>query len=115
MQESFQEAGRIAAEEGAAAVALHARYAEQLYAPPVHWAGIAALAHALPVPVIGNGDVFTADDALAMLAATGAQGVMIGRACLGRPWVRDHRPASGSHVGPYVASDLLALFPGKRF
>lgn len=66
---------------------LHARYAEQLYAPPVHWQGIADLAKQLQVPVIGNGDVFTARDALQMLSTTGAQGVMIGRACLGRPWV----------------------------
>lgn len=87
MQVTFLEAGRIAAAEGAAAVVLHARYADQLYAPPVHWQGIAALVEQLPVPVIGNGDVFTAGDAVEMLSATGAQGVMIGRACLGRPWV----------------------------
>ncbi len=82
------DAGRIAAEEGAAAVALHARTAAQRYSGTADWEQIAALkAHVTSVPVLGNGDIFDADDALAMMAATGCDGVVIGRGCLGRPWL----------------------------
>ena len=78
------DAGRIAAEEGAAAVALHARTAAQRYSGTADWEQIAALkAHVTGVPVLGNGDIFDADDALAMMAATGCDGVVIGRGCLG--------------------------------
>ncbi|WP_280835430.1 tRNA dihydrouridine synthase DusB [Mycolicibacterium frederiksbergense] len=82
------DAGRIAAEEGAAAVALHARTAAQRYSGTADWDQIAALkAHVTGIPVLGNGDIFEADDALAMMAATGCDGVVIGRGCLGRPWL----------------------------
>ncbi len=82
------DAGRIAAEEGAAAVALHARTAAQRYSGTADWEQIAALkAHVTSVPVLGNGDIFDADDALTMMAATGCDGVVIGRGCLGRPWL----------------------------
>jgi nifR3 family TIM-barrel protein len=82
------DAGRIAAEEGAAAVALHARTAAQRYSGTADWDQIAALkSHVTSVPVLGNGDIFDADDALAMMAATGCDGVVIGRGCLGRPWL----------------------------
>jgi len=82
------DAGRIAAEEGAAAVALHARTAAQRYSGKADWAQIARLKeHVTSVPVLGNGDIFEADDALAMMATTGCDGVVIGRGCLGRPWL----------------------------
>jgi nifR3 family TIM-barrel protein len=82
------DAGRIAAEEGAAAVALHARTAAQRYAGTADWDQIAALKqHVTTVPVLGNGDIFDARDALAMMASTGCDGVVIGRGCLGRPWL----------------------------
>ena len=82
------EAGRIAAGEGAAAVALHARTAAQRYSGTADWEQIALLKqHVTDVPVLGNGDIFDADDALAMMAATGCDGVVIGRGCLGRPWL----------------------------
>jgi nifR3 family TIM-barrel protein len=82
------DAGRIAAEEGAAAVALHARTAAQRYSGTADWEQIALLKqHVTSVPVLGNGDIFDADDALAMMAATGCDGVVIGRGCLGRPWL----------------------------
>jgi nifR3 family TIM-barrel protein len=82
------DAGRIAAEEGAAAVALHARTAAQRYSGTADWDQIGALkAHVTAVPVLGNGDIFDADDAVAMMAATGCDGVVIGRGCLGRPWL----------------------------
>ncbi len=82
------DAGRIAEQEGAAAVALHARTAAQRYSGTAHWDQIAALAnHVRSIPVLGNGDIFDADDAVAMMAATGCDGVVIGRGCLGRPWL----------------------------
>ncbi len=82
------DAGRIAAEEGAAAVALHARTAAQRYSGTADWSQIAQLkAHVKGIPVLGNGDIFEAEDALAMMAATGCDGVVIGRGCLGRPWL----------------------------
>lgn len=82
------DAGRIAAEEGAAAVALHARTAAQRYSGTADWTQIAALKeHVTGIPVLGNGDIFDADDALAMMATTGCDGVVIGRGCLGRPWL----------------------------
>jgi nifR3 family TIM-barrel protein len=82
------ETGRIAESEGAAAVALHARTAEQCYAGHADWAAIAELKAAVrTIPVLGNGDVWEAVDALRMVEATGCDGVVIGRGCLGRPWL----------------------------
>jgi nifR3 family TIM-barrel protein len=69
-------------------VALHARTAAQRYSGTADWEQIALLKrHVTTVPVLGNGDIFDADDALAMMAATGCDGVVIGRGCLGRPWL----------------------------
>ncbi len=82
------DAGRIAAAEGAVAVALHARTAAQRYSGTANWDEIARLKdHVTDVPVLGNGDIFAAADAVAMLAHTGCDGVVIGRGCLGRPWL----------------------------
>ncbi|ULL12311.1 tRNA dihydrouridine synthase DusB [Mycobacterium liflandii] len=82
------DAGRIAEAEGAAAVALHARTAAQRYSGTADWEQIALLKqHVRTVPVLGNGDIYDASDALAMIAATGCDGVVIGRGCLGRPWL----------------------------
>jgi nifR3 family TIM-barrel protein len=83
------EAGRIAADAGVASVALHARTAAQRYSGTADWSEIARLRDALPadLPVLGNGDIFSADDALDMVAATGCDGVVVGRGCLGRPWL----------------------------
>ncbi|OBG70800.1 MULTISPECIES: tRNA dihydrouridine synthase DusB [unclassified Mycobacterium] len=82
------DAGRIAESEGAAAVALHARTAAQRYSGTADWDQIAALKqHVTTIPVLGNGDIYDASDALAMMAKTGCDGVVIGRGCLGRPWL----------------------------
>ena len=82
------EAGRIAEQEGAAAVALHARTAAQRYSGAADWNRIGELKEAVTsIPVLGNGDIFEAGDAGAMMAATGCDGVVIGRGCLGRPWL----------------------------
>ncbi|MGI8663478.1 MAG: tRNA dihydrouridine synthase DusB [Acidimicrobiales bacterium] len=79
--------GAIAAAEGAAAVALHARTAAQHYSGHADWSAIAALkAEVRGIPVLGNGDIWTVADAKAMLERTGCDGVVIGRGCLGRPW-----------------------------
>ncbi len=80
--------GRIAEAEGAAAVALHARTAEQQYSGSADWSAIAELKQAVTtIPVLGNGDVLEAADALAMVERTGCDGVVVGRGCLGRPWL----------------------------
>jgi nifR3 family TIM-barrel protein len=84
---TFLEAGRIAEDCGVAAVALHARTAAQRYSGRADWPSIAALKQALSVPVLGNGDIWEADDALRMVAETGCDGVVVGRGCLGRPWL----------------------------
>ncbi len=82
------DAGWIAEQEGAAAVALHARTAAQRYSGAADWTEIAALKQRVQsIPVLGNGDIFDADDAVAMMATTGCDGVVIGRGCLGRPWL----------------------------
>ncbi len=85
---TFSDAGRIAEDEGVAAVTLHARTAEQLYSGIADWRAIGELkALVSSIPVLGNGDLWEASDALAMVAATGCDGVVVGRGCLGRPWL----------------------------
>ncbi|AWB83036.1 tRNA dihydrouridine synthase DusB [Corynebacterium yudongzhengii] len=84
------DAGRIAAEEGAAAVTLHARTAAQRYSGQADFDAIRALVEHLEptgIPVLGNGDIFAASDARTMMDATGCHGVVVGRGCLGRPWL----------------------------
>jgi nifR3 family TIM-barrel protein len=84
---TYLEAGRIGEEEGCAWVALHARTAAQLYDGAADWSAIARLVGHVKVPVLGNGDVWEAWDALRMMRATGCAGVVVGRGCLGRPWL----------------------------
>jgi nifR3 family TIM-barrel protein len=91
-------AGMVCEDEGIAYIAMHARTAEQHYAGDARWEAIGELkAHVTTIPVLGNGDIWVADDALAMMRATGCDGVVIGRGCLGRPW---------------LFGDLLAVFAG---
>ncbi|MEJ5945704.1 tRNA dihydrouridine synthase DusB [Pseudokineococcus basanitobsidens] len=85
---TYLEAGRAAEAEGAAAVALHARTAEQYYSGEADWSRIARLKEAVTsVPVLGNGDVWSGEDAVRMVTETGCDGVVVGRGCLGRPWL----------------------------
>ncbi len=95
---TYLDAGRIAQDEGAAAITLHGRTADQLYSGTADWAPIARLVETVDIPVLGNGDVWEADDALRMVAETGCAGVVIGRGCLGRPW---------------LFGDLAAAFAGE--
>ena len=86
--ETCLEAGRVGQEEGCAAVSLHARTAAQLYDGEADWSAIARLkAVVTRIPVLGNGDVWEAADALRMMRTTGCDGVVVGRGCLGRPWL----------------------------
>lgn len=85
---TFLDSGRIAADAGCVAVALHARTAAQLYSGTARWQAIAELVDALPgFQVLGNGDIWEAGDALRMMRESGCAGVVIGRGCLGRPWL----------------------------
>ena len=85
---TYLEAGRIAEQEGVAAVALHGRTAAQAYSGQADWSAVARLKeHVTTVPVLGNGDVWEAGDALRMMRETGCDGVVVGRGCLGRPWL----------------------------
>jgi nifR3 family TIM-barrel protein len=86
--QTYLDAGRIGEEEGCAAVGLHARTAAQLYDGEACWEAIARLKAAVTrIPVLGNGDVWEAEDALRMMRTTGCDGVIVGRGCLGRPWL----------------------------
>jgi nifR3 family TIM-barrel protein len=84
---TFLTAGRVAEEEGCAAVGLHARTAAQLYNGHADWNAIAELKQRVRIPVLGNGDIWEGYDALRMMRGTGCDGVIVGRGCLGRPWL----------------------------
>ena len=95
---TYREAGLRAQDAGVKHVALHGRTAAEFYGGTADWATIADLADLLDIPVLGNGDIWEADDALRMVAETGCAGVVVGRGCLGRPW---------------LFADLAAAFSGR--
>lgn len=85
---TFLDSGKAARDAGVAAVALHGRTAADYYSGQADWEAIAELREALPdVQVLGNGDIWSASDAIAMMEQTGVDGVVVGRGCLGRPWL----------------------------
>jgi nifR3 family TIM-barrel protein len=84
---TFLDAGRVGEQEGVVAVALHARTAAALYDGQARWDAIRELKQSVKVPVLGNGDIWEAGDALRMMRLTGCDGVVVGRGCLGRPWL----------------------------
>jgi nifR3 family TIM-barrel protein len=84
---TYLDAGRIASDSGCAAIGLHGRTAAQAYSGEADWSKIAALVEHADIPVLGNGDIWEAADALRMVAETGCAGVIVGRGCLGRPWL----------------------------
>ncbi len=88
---TFLQAGKIAEELGASALSLHARTAEQLYSGTANWSAIGDLKASIgSIPVFGNGDIWEPWDALRLMRTTGCDGVVIGRGCLGRPWIFGH-------------------------
>ena len=84
---TYLDAGRIAEESGVAAIALHGRTAIQGYSGAADWDAIGRLVEHVSIPVLGNGDIWEAADAVRMVEQTGAAGVVVGRGCLGRPWL----------------------------
>lgn len=85
---TYLDAGKAARDAGVAAVALHGRTAEEYYSGNADWGAIAKLREALPdVQVLGNGDIWSAQDAVSMMEQTGVDGIVVGRGCLGRPWL----------------------------
>ena len=84
---TYLDAGRIAQESGIVAIALHGRTVAQSYSGVADWDAIARLVDHVDIPVLGNGDIWEAGDALRMVDRTGAAGVVVGRGCLGRPWL----------------------------
>lgn len=99
---TYLDAGRIAQEAGCAAIALHGRTALQGYSGTADWSAIARLVEHVDIPVLGNGDVWEAADALRMVEQTGAAGVVVGRGCLGRPWL--FRDLAAAFRGEQVAT-----------
>lgn len=84
---TYLDAGRIAQETGCAAIALHGRTVAQAYSGEADWDAIAELVEEVDIPVLGNGDVWEAETAQRLVAHTGVAGVVVGRGCLGRPWL----------------------------
>ncbi len=112
---TFLDAGRIGEGEGAKAVALHARTAAQLYSGEADWAAIATLKeHVRTIPVLGNGDVFECWDGLRMLRQTGCDGIVVGRGCLGRPWLFGELCAVLTGEAPPMPPDLGGVLDTLR-
>jgi len=84
---TFLDSGAVAEAEGAAAIGLHARTAAQLYSGTADWDAVGELVARVRIPVLGNGDVWECWDALTLMRRTGCAGVIVGRGCLGRPWL----------------------------
>ena len=85
---TYLDAGKVARDAGVTAIALHGRTASDYYSGTADWNAIADLRGALPdVQVLGNGDIWSAADAIRMMRQTGVDGVVVGRGCLGRPWL----------------------------
>ncbi|GAA3584499.1 tRNA dihydrouridine synthase DusB [Klugiella xanthotipulae] len=97
---TYIEAAKAAEGAGAAAVALHGRTANQFYSGHAQWDAIGALKEQVTsIPILGNGDIWSAEDAIRMMEQTGCDGVVVGRGCLGRPW---------------LFGDLAAAFRARR-
>jgi len=96
---TYRDAAMRAQDAGVAYVALHGRTAADFYGGQANWEPIAELAQLLDIPVLGNGDIWEASDAIRMVTQTGCAGVVVGRGCLGRPW---------------LFGDLAAAFRGEQ-
>ncbi len=111
---NYLELGKICEANGVAAVAMHARTARQMYTGEADWSHLARLKESLAIPVIGNGDVREPEDALRMLAATGCDGVMVGRGATRNPWIFRQIAArlSGGGIQPSTLAERRALILG---
>ena len=107
---TFRDAGRIAQESGCAAIGLHGRTVIQAYSGNADWDAIGELVESVDIPVLGNGDIWEAGDALRMVEHTGCAGVIVGRGCLGRPWLFRDLAAAFS-TGSTTASDAGLTLP----
>ncbi|MCW2795282.1 tRNA dihydrouridine synthase DusB [Nocardioides sp.] len=99
---TYLDAGRLAQEAGCAAIALHGRTVAQAYSGVADWDAITALVQHVDIPVLGNGDIWEASDAVRMVEETGVAGVVVGRGCLGRPWL--FRDLAAAFSGETVAT-----------
>ncbi|WP_238439618.1 tRNA dihydrouridine synthase DusB [Microbacterium sp. JZ31] len=112
---TYLEAGRIAEGAGAAAVALHARTAAEFYSGTADWSAITKLKETVTsIPVLGNGDIWSAADAVRMMDETGCDGVVVGRGCLGRPWLFGELAAAFGADAPVVDANLGFVARGFR-
>lgn len=126
---TYLEAGRAAEGAGVSAVALHGRTADQFYSGHADWDAIGTLKQTISsIPVLGNGDIWSAEDALNMMAQSDCDGVVVGRGCLGRPWLfgdlaaafrgedTRHRPglAQVAHAFRRHAELLVEFFEGDE-
>jgi len=101
---TFLDSGKAARDAGVSAVALHGRTAADYYSGEADWNSIAQLRESLPdVQVLGNGDIWSAADAVRMMRTTGVDGVVVGRGCLGRPWLFQDLQLA---IEKYLAGDL---------
>ncbi|MFD4957471.1 tRNA dihydrouridine synthase DusB [Microbacterium sp. NPDC058389] len=115
---TYLDAGRIAEDAGVAAVALHARTASEFYSGNADWSAITKLKETVTsVPVLGNGDIWSAEDAARMMAETGCDGVVVGRGCLGRPWLFGDlaRGLGGPGAAPAEPVDATLGFVADAF
>ena len=118
---TYLEAGKAAAGAGVASIALHARTAAEFYSGTADWSAIARLKESISgTPILGNGDIWSADAALRMVDETGCDGVVVGRGCLGRPWLFGDLAAAfrGSVTGTAtgtVSGDSAKLEPDLGF
>ena len=109
---TYLDAGRIAQEAGCAAIALHGRTVAQAYSGEADWDAIGELVDHVDIPVLGNGDIWEAADALRMVEQTGVAGVVVGRGCLGRPWL--FRDLAAAFAGAGTTADAPDARRGAR-
>ncbi|MFH8249936.1 tRNA dihydrouridine synthase DusB [Microbacterium sp. B2969] len=115
---TYLDAGRVAEDAGVSSIALHARTAAEFYSGHADWSAITKLKETVTsVPVLGNGDIWSAEDAVRMMAETGCDGVVVGRGCLGRPWLFGDlaRALGGPGAAPEQPVDATLGFVAQAF
>ena len=111
LKNNIEDIARAAEEGGASAITIHARYATDKHEGPADWKTLRRIKSLISIPVIGNGGIRNADDALEMFTRTGVDGLMIGRAAIGNPWIFNniHRLLKGETVKPHTPVDRLEV------